>query len=343
MKVTAVSKCLQSGRLSAPRRDALSSLAGLAVAAVSPGAIAQGAAWPSARPIRLVIPSGAGGGADILGRRLAEGLARALGTTIVSDNKPGAAGLIAASEVARAPADGHTLLLSFTGATVTQKLLVTKPIVDPMGFEPIGRIGGGGGNPIIVHPDVPVRNIAELVSYARSKPGLSYASWGIGTGGHLFMEYIKKQTGMELTHVPYKSSAQIPPDVVSGVMPIATIDAASPLTFIRSGRIRAIAAMSQERLPQLPDVPTIAEQGIPIAAQTWYGVFAPLGTPSAIIDRLNRELNAWLILPETVQFFVERQNIPAPIPTTPSEFRKVLQSDLVAWKTLLDAAGIKPE
>ena len=326
---------------SAPRRTALAALAALAAAGTAPSVRAQ--AWPAGKTIRMVLPSGAGGGADIFGRLLADGLGKALGTTIVVDNKPGANGLIAAAEVARAPADGYTLLISFTAATVANKLLMLKPSADPLGFEPIGRIGGGGGNTMIVNPELPVRTLKELVEYTKSKPGLSYASWGIGSGGHLFMEYIKKQTGMQINHVPYKTVSQIPPDVISGVMPVATIDSASPLPHIRSGRVRPIAALSQTRLPQLPDVPTLGEQGVPVAAQSWYGLFAPLGTPPEIIARLSRELNTWLVLPETITFFAEKQNGPPPIPTTPAEFRKVLDSDLVAWKNLIDAAGLQPQ
>jgi tripartite-type tricarboxylate transporter receptor subunit TctC len=341
MTTRSLKRRISADPASVTRRATLTSLGALAALTAAPGVRAQ--AWPAGKPIRMVLPSGAGGGADVFGRFMAEGLGKTLGTTIVVDNKPGANGLIAAGEVARAPADGYTLLISFTAATVSNKLLMLKPSVDPLGFEPIGRIGGGGGNTMIVNPEVPVRNLKELVEYTKSKPGLSYASWGIGSGGHLFMEYIKKQTGMQINHVPYKTVSQIPPDVISGVMPVATIDSASPLPHIRSGRVRPIAVLSQTRLPQLTDVPTIGEQGIPIAAQSWYGLFAPLGTPAEIITRLSRELNAWLVLPETIRFFAEKQNGPAPIPTTPAEFRKVLDSDLVAWKSLIDAAGLQPQ
>jgi len=328
---------------SPPRRAALASLAVLAGgAALSPAAFAQ-QAWPAGKPVRLVLPSGAGGGADVFARFMADGLSKELGAQFIVENRPGATGLVAAAEVARAAPDGFTLLVSFTAATVANKLLMLKPVVDPLGFTPIGRIGGGGGNMIIVNPELPVKNMAELVAYVKSKPGLSYASWGIGSGGHLVMEHLKKQTGMDLTHVPYKTVAQIPPDVISGVMPIATIDSASPLPHIRSGRVRPIAAISQTRLPQIPDVPTLPQQGLVLEAQSWYGLFGPPGMPEALTQRISTVLNRWCVQPETVAFFAEKQNGPPPIPTTPAEFRKVIESDLVSWKALIDAAGIQPQ
>jgi len=327
----------------APRRAALVSLATLAGgAALAPGAFAQ-PAWPAGKQVRLVLPSGAGGGADVFARFMADGLSKELGASFLVENRPGATGLVAAAEVARTAPDGHTLLVSFTAATVANKLVMLKPVVDPLGFTPIGRIGGGGGNMIIVNPDLPVKNMADLVAYAKSKPGLSYASWGIGSGGHLVMEHLKKQTGMELTHVPYKTVAQIPPDVISGVIPVATIDSASPLPHIRSGRVRAIAAISQTRLPQIPDVPTLPQQGLILEAQSWYGLFGPLGMPDDLTLRINTVLNRWILQPETVAFFADKQNGPPPIPTTPAEFRKVIENDLVSWKALIDAAGVQPQ
>jgi len=325
----------------APRRTALTALAGLAAALAAPAA--RGQAWPAGKQIRLVLPSGAGGGADVFARPMAEWMSKELGATVVVDNKPGATGLIATEQVARQPPDGYTLLISFTAATVANKLVMVKPSVDPLGLTPIGRISGGGGNMIIVNPELPVRNVKELVDYAKGKPGLSYASWGIGSGGHLVMEWIKQQTGMEITHVPYKTVAQIPPDVISGVIPVAFIDSASPMVHIRSGRVRPIAAASQTRLPQIKDIPTLPEQGIPLEAQSWYGMFGPPGMPSELVDRINVLLNRWLLLPDTIAFFEQKQNGPAPVPTTPAEFQKVIDGDLVAWKKLMDAAGIKPQ
>ena len=329
-------------RAPATRRTLLKAT-GAAIALAATG-VARAQAWPAGRPIRLVLPSGAGGGADIFGRFMAEWLSKELGTAVIVDNKPGANGLLATQDVARAAPDGFTLLVSFTAATVANKLLMLKPPVDPLNdIVPIARIGGGGGNMVVVNPTLPVKTLRELVEYARTRNDLSYASWGIGSGGHLVMESLKAQSGMKLVHVPYKTVAQIPPDVISGVMPIATIDAASPLPHLRSGRMRAIGTLSGERLPQLKDVPTVLEQGFKLDAFPWYGLFGPKGLPRDIVDRMNASLNRWMVLPEVVEFFDQKQNSPAPKPLSVAEFEKLIQSDLVGWKQLIDVAGVKPE
>ena len=326
------------------RRALLSTAAALAAASAAAGAGAQ--SWPAAgRPIRLVIPSGAGGGADVFTRQLAEWLGRELGTSVVVDNRPGANGLLATQEVARAAPDGHTLLVSFTAATVANKLLMLNPPVDPLGsIVPIARLGGGGGNMFVVNPSLPVRNLKELVELARTRRDLSYASWGIGSGGHLVMESIKAQSGLSgLAHVPYKTVAQIPPDVISGVIPIAAMDSATPVPHIRSGRLRAIGTMSLERLPLLPDVPTMGEQGFRIDTIPWYGLFGPRGLPRELVDRLNALVNAWMVLPETVAFVREKQNSPPYVPQSVAQFEKQIQDELASWKRLIDQAGVKPE
>jgi tripartite-type tricarboxylate transporter receptor subunit TctC len=329
-------------RAPATRRTLLKAT-GAAIALAATG-VARAQAWPAGKPIRLVLPSGAGGGADIFGRFMAEWLSKELGTAVIVDNKPGANGLLATQDVARAAPDGFTLLVSFTAATVANKLLMLKPPVDPLNdIVPIARIGGGGGNMVVVNPTLPVKTLRELVEYARTRNDLSYASWGIGSGGHLVMESLKAQSGMKLVHVPYKTVAQIPPDVISGVMPIATIDAASPLPHLRSGRMRAIGTLSGERLPQLKDVPTVLEQGFKLDAFPWYGLFGPKGLPRDIVDRMNASLNRWMVLPEVVEFFDQKQNSPAPKPLSVAEFEKLIQSDLVGWKQLIDVAGVKPE
>jgi tripartite-type tricarboxylate transporter receptor subunit TctC len=315
------------------------------VIATGAAPLARAQAWPGGKPIRMVIPSGAGGGADIFVRQFAEWMTKELGTNVIVDNKPGANGLLATQEVARAAPDGHTLLVSFTASTVANRLLMLNPPVDPLGsITPIARMGGGGGNTFVVNPALPVKDLKELVAYVKGKPGLSYASWGIGSGGHLVMESVKAQAGItDLAHVPYKTVAQIPPDVISGVMPIATIDAATPVPHVRSGRMRAIGTMSRTRLPQLPDVPTMLEQGFKLDAFPWYGLFGPKGMSRDLVERVNALANKWMALPETTEFVVARQNSPAFEPISVAAFEKVIQDDLVGWKRLIDVAGVKPE
>lgn len=329
----------------ASRRDLLRLSAAMAALAATHAPAVRAQAFPTpGRPVRLVLPSGAGGGADLFGRLMAEWLSKELGTQVVVDNRPGANGLLATQEVARAAPDGHTLLISFTAATVANKLLMLKPPVDPLNdIVPIARIGGGGGNMIVVNPSLPVRSLKELIDYGKTRTDLTYASWGIGSGGHLVMESIKAKSGLRMEHVPYKTVAQIPPDLISGVIPVATIDAATPMPHIRSGRMRPIATMSSERLPQLKDVPTMIEQGFPLDAIPWYGLFGPKGLPRELVERLNAALNRWMVMPEVVEFFEQKQNSPPPRPLSIAAFEKQIQDELVRWKALIDVAGVKPE
>lgn len=334
-----------SGSTSPARRALLQAASAAALGAAAGRAAAQ-ATWPQpGKPVRIVIPSGAGGGADIFSRQFAEWLSRELGTQVIVDNKPGANGMLALQEVARATPDGHTLLISYTAGTVANKLLMLKPPVDPLdSITPIARLGGRGGNVLVVNPQLPVKNLKELIDYSKTRKDLSYASWGIGSGGHLVIEWLKGVTGMQIVHVPYKTVAQIPPDVISGVMPVATLDAATPVPHVKSGRIRAVTALTAgDRSPQLPEVPSLAESGFKLDAIPWYGFFGPKGLPREAVERINGLVNRWMVLPEVVSFFEQKQNAPAPIPISVAEFEKVIQADLVNWKKLIDAAGVKPE
>jgi tripartite-type tricarboxylate transporter receptor subunit TctC len=326
------------------RRTALRGLAGLAAALGLPQARAQ-QPWPAGKPIRLVLPSGAGGGADLYARPLAEFMGKELGTQIVIDNKPGANGLLAHEQVVRAAPDGYTLLMSFTAAMVGNKLTQAKLSHDPVfDFAPIGRIGGEGGLVLMVNADVPVKNLAELMAFSRAKgDSLSYASWGLGSGGHLVMEGVKNVTGMKINHVPYKTVSQITPDVVSGVVPVAWIDSASPMPQVRAGRVRVIATTGSQRLPQTQDVPTLAEQGVAVTVQPYYALLGPKGLPADIADRLAGVLNRWYALPATQEFFTQRLNQPVPTASSPKDLADSLQRDLGSWARLVDLAGLKPQ
>ena len=323
------------------RRRALQSLAALlAFGQLGPGQ-AQGA-WPT-KPIRLVLPSGAGGGADIFARPLADWLGKELGQTVVVDNKPGANGVIAHEQVVRQPGDGYNLVISYAAAILGNKAMNAKLQHDTIAdLKPIGLIGGEGGNLLIVHPALAVNNLKELIAHAKSQPGgINYGSWGVGSGGHLVMETLKGQVGITLNHVPYKTVAAISPDVVSGVLQVSTIDSGSPIALIKAGRIRAIAAMSPKRLPQLPDVPTMGEQGYPVGFVPWYGLFGPASMPNDLVARLNGLLNRWLVTPEAVASFEQKQNSPAPIPKSPEAFAAQIQAELPVWRKMMQAAKIE--
>ncbi len=187
-----------------------------------------------------------------------------------------------------------------------------------------------------------MNNIKELVAYAKTTP-LNYGSWGNGSGGHMLMEMLMARTGMPANHIPYKTVAQIAPAVMAGEVPVAWIDAASPLGLIKSGKLRAIAVSSGVRLPQLPEVPTLIEQGVPFKQDVWYGLFAPARTPAPLVERMNALLNGWIRLPETKEFFVGKQNWPAPEPMTPAQFTQSLKDEVASWKQLMTDARIAPE
>jgi tripartite-type tricarboxylate transporter receptor subunit TctC len=330
------------GPCRASRRAGLRTLLGFGAAAISTPGLAQ-ADWPAKKPIRLVIPSGAGGGADPFSRMLAEFMSRELGTQVVVENRPGANGILAAEQIIHQPPDGHTLLISFTAATVGNKLMRLKMSHDPMtDLTPIAIIGGTSGNLLIVNPALPIHTLPDLVAYSKTRNDLSYGSWGIASGGHLFMEYIKQQTGLRANHVPYKSATQVVPDVVSGVLPIGWTDSSSPIAAIKSGRVRAIATSAPTELPQNPGVKPLPEQGVRFDARSWYGLYGPRALPEPIVSRLNGLVNRWTDLDETTRFMAERQNAPKGLLLSPQEFGELMKRDLIAWAELIRAAGVEP-
>lgn len=287
------------------RRRALQTLAAVAaggVAATPMAALAQ-AGWPT-RPIKLVLPSGPGGGADIFARPMAEYMAKELGQPVVIDNRPGANGLLAHDAVVRQPGDGYNLLISYAAAVLGNKAMNKPMSHDPItDLKPIGIISGEGGNLLVVSPSLPVTDLKGLLALAKAQGGsLSYGSWGVGSGGHLVMESICLQAGVRMNHVPYKTVAAIPNDLMAGVLQVSTIDSGTPVQLIKAGKLRAIAALSGRRLPQLPDVPTQGEQGFPLESAPWYGLFGPASMPPELVNRLNALLNKWLELPETKTF-----------------------------------------
>lgn len=313
-----------------------------ALAALGPLA---GTAWAQgfpSRTIRLVIPSGAGGGSDIFARPFAEWLAKEVGQSVVVDNKPGALGILAHDQVVRQPPDGHTLLISFAAAVLGNKVINSKMSHDPIAdLKPIGIIGGDGGNLLVATPDFPGNNLADVIAQAKAQNGaLSYGSWGIGSGGHLIMEAIAVKAGVKLSHVPYKTVSAIPNDMMAGVLKLSTIDSATPTQLIKAGKLKAIAALSNKRAPQLPDTPTQGEQGYPLEAAPWYGLYGPAGMPDDLVKRLNALLNRWLVLPETKALFAERQNSPAPIPKTAEEFAAQIQRELPVWRKMVADAKV---
>jgi tripartite-type tricarboxylate transporter receptor subunit TctC len=305
-------------------------------------ALAQADAWPS-RPITLVVPASAGSGTDLMARELANRLGAALKQSIVVDNKPGASGVIGTQAVVRAAPDGYTLL--YTNATnmvMAPALVKTIPYDVQKDLAPVAQTAHGGVV-LSVANDLPVKNLQELVQYAKANAGkVSFGSWAIGSSGHLTMEWLKRQAGIELAHVPYRSVPQMLTELSVGTLKVAFSDPAAPLPFIDSGRIRAIAVTGTVRLPRLPSVPTFAEQGHNFEPVGWFGVFAPAGTPTPVLARLNTEINKIQQQPDMVNK-VTGLNIAPPPTKSPDQFRQMIASDLQMWKKIVSDTGITLE
>ena len=285
------------------RRAAHLRLAVLAGTAAWGGpALAQAPAWP-ARPITLIAPYPPGGGVDTVARLIAERLATRLGQPVNVDNKPGAGATLGATALARSAPDGNTLMLgSIVDYAIAPHVHKALPFDQQRDFIPVVD-AGFGTVALFVNADLPARNLAELVALAKAKPGeLSYGSTGVGGLQHLNAEMFKQMTGIDLVHVPYKGTSQLLPDLISGRIPLAIDSIPAHLPHVKAGKTRALAVGSRTRSSALPDVPTMAEAGLPgYETATNYTLFAPAKTPAAIVARLNRDTNAVLQLPEVME------------------------------------------
>jgi tripartite-type tricarboxylate transporter receptor subunit TctC len=320
-------------------------LIGLALAAASACGFAQTTAEPGypSRTVRLVVPYGAGGVSDIIGRVVAQKLSEVLGQPVVVENRGGAGGMLGTGTVAKSAPDGYTLVLSSLSAyAIGPRLLKTSPY-DPV--TDFTAVGGVALTPTILTTgtSAPFRTVPELVAYAKANPGrLNYGSSGIGSIGHISAELLRAATGVELTHIPYKSAAFAYPDMISGNVSMVFDALPSAIQHIRSGKVRSVAMMSDRRSPLLPDVPTFAEAGYPsVTLRLWVGVHGPAGLPPAVVQRLNGALDKALAAPDLRERFASVGADPFPIPA--GEFGKMVREDVATLGKTMDAAGIKPE
>ena len=260
--------------------------------------MSQGVApWPS-RPLRLVVPWPPGGTTDILARQIAPPLSAALGQPVVVENRGGASGAIGTAELLRAPPDGHTF--AFVTSTLVSAALLTRQPYHPVDdVTPILHLADVA-NILVVHPALPVRTVPELIAYARERPGrLSFGSPGIGSAVHISGEMFKLATGVDMVHAPYRGGGPALADLVGGQIQLMFGNASSTLPYVRSGAVRPIAVTSARRAPYLPELPTIAEAGVPgFDVVEWYAVIGPAGMPPAVTERLNREIMAIVGTPE---------------------------------------------
>lgn len=322
------------------RRTAL----GLAVAAVMPqrAAAQQSNDYPS-RPVHLVVPVPPGGPADQAVRALSERLRAELGQAIVVDNRPGAAGMVGTGYVLQAPADGYTLLTSLPSAQITAPLLMPRPPYDgTKDFTPIGRFARYTAV-LLVNDSLPVRDFAAFVAYAKQRPGeLNYGSTGIGGSPHLVTELLKMRKGLHLVHIPYKGGAPALQALIGNEVQLLFGEISTALPWLRSGRVTALAVVSERRSVLLPDVPTLGEAGVADApTDAWMGLAGPPGLPDAVVKRLHQALDKAARHPEFQRLLASGGGEAAP--GTPDELRALWAADQRRWGAVISANHIRAE
>ena len=317
----------------------LALLSGFAVPAAAAPAISTGPAYPS-KPIRIVVTYAPGGSTDVVARLLANPLTEILGQQIVIDNRGGAGGIIGTEIAARAAPDGYTLLFGTSAGLTINPLLQRKLSYDvERDFAPISLVVV---NPqvLVAYPGLAANTIVELIKLARARPGqINYASPGIGSPNHMGMELLKPMTGIDLVHVPYKGGAPASTDLIAGQVSLLFNSIPSVLPHMRSGRLKALAVGSAARSPAIPEIPTVAEAGVPgFEYATWYGLFAAAGTSRAIIARLNAAAAQALLAPELAQPL--RAQGSEPRPTTPEELARFMRVEHARWERVVKATGL---
>jgi tripartite-type tricarboxylate transporter receptor subunit TctC len=299
-------------------------------------------AYPS-KPVRIIVPFAAGGVADLLPRIVGEKLTQKWGQPVIVENKVGAAGNIGMAEGARAAPDGYTLLLAPAGnLTVNPKLFPNLPFDTQRDLTPVTLLAQSP-NVLVVHPSVPAKTFRELVSYAKANPGkLNFASPGEGSGAHLAAELLNLEAGIKAVHVPYKGIAPAVNDLLGGQVQMMFAGISTVIQHVRSGKLVALAIASPKRNPQLPDVPTVAESGIPgFDVTSWYGIVLRSGTPPAIVQKVQRDMA------EALQSTDVKEKLASlglePVGNTPAEFDALIRAETKKWGDIVDKAGIKPQ
>lgn len=323
------------------RRDFLGAVAGGVAATAAPNVRAQ--AWP-ARPIRLVVGFAPGGGTDIVARALAPRMAEVLGTQVVVENRSGAAGTIAADLVAKAPADGYTLLMGHSNSNAIAPFVLAKTPYDAAtDFTPITYVGYVP-NVLVVHPSIPARTVAELVELTKAKPDVyTYASSGVGSTQHLAGALFAKLTGSQIVHIPYKGSGQAIVDLLAGQVNM-NFDTMPPvLEHARSGKLRALAISTPQRLSQLPEVPTFNEVGIRgFDVTNWYSLMGPKGLPREVVARLDDAAQKAMTDP-SIRPKLEAQGVQFGGARTPEEFDRFLKAELAKYARLVRELNVKAD
>ena len=321
------------------RRQCLRAAAALVLGAAQAPAV-RAAPWPS-RTVRLLLPFPAGGTADVVARLLAERLAASLGQQVIIDPKPGANGIIASDAVAKAAPDGHSLLLVSAAHASNASLYTRMPYDSLRDFTPVALVAPPGPMVIAVHAGLPVHSVRELIQYAKAHPGeVAYGSAGIGNTLHLAGEMLGQMAGIKLLHVPYKGAAPALSDLAGGQLQMMFNSALAVASFVKEGRLRLIAQTGFKRSPALPDLPTVAESGLPGFEVTgWFGLLAPARTPAEVVQRLNAEVNRVMALPELRDKLALLGSSEAPS-LSPEGFAGFVKSETQRYAQVIKAAGL---
>jgi tripartite-type tricarboxylate transporter receptor subunit TctC len=324
------------------RRHITLAAAALALAGLASSPVwAQADSYPS-KPITLVVPNPPGGLVDTSARLVSESLGRLIGQSVVVDNKPGGSGNLAYANVARSPKDGHTVLVSYSGYHIANPILMDKLPWDLKDLTPVGLVTVAT-NVIAVHPSVPANTLKEFIAWAKQNPGkLNYASQGNGSVSHIGTEIFKQQTGIEMTHVPYKGSGQAIQDVLAGPVQVFITTPPSVMGHVLSGKLKALAVTGKIRHSQLPQVPTASEAGLTgFELESWVALYVASGTPKEVVQKLSAEVKRGMELPETKQRAdlagIEIRYL------TPDNTTKLLERDTVSWAKAIKAGNIKSD
>lgn len=323
------------------RRRTLLALPALMAAPLAAPALAQ-APWP-ARQIRLVVPYPPGGGSDIAGRLQAQALQDGLGVPVVVDNRSGAGGTIGTAFVAQSAPDGYTIMMASPSSHIGAPLLFKNPGYEGVDdFTAIATFATGTAV-VCVHPSLPIRNIPELIAYARANPGkLNYGSAGAGGANHMLGVLFAQRTGVELTHVPYRGAAPALSDLIAGNIQLVFDNYVGVIQAVRAGQVRALAVTSPQRWPLAPEFPTVQEQGVPdYDLPSFSAVMGPRGIPEPIVNRMNAVINHALTQPTLIERLSTNGNIP--FPNTPAAFATLMRQQRTVWQEMIRATGLQPE
>jgi tripartite-type tricarboxylate transporter receptor subunit TctC len=322
-----------------PRRNFLHLAAG-AAALPAVSSIARAQAYPT-RPVRIIVGLAPGGGTDIVARLIGQWLSERLGQQFVIENRPGAASNVGTEVVVQAPADGYTLLIFGAPAAINATLYDKLNFNFIRDIAPVGSIGSVP-NLIVVHPSVPAKSVPDLIAYAKANPGkLNTASGGIGTPQHVAGELFKMMTGTNIVHVQYRGSGPALTDLLGGQVQMAFATMPSSIGYIKAGKLRPLAVTTATRWEGLPDIPTLSDFVPGFEASSWYGVGAPRNTPTEIIEKLNKEINAALADPKMKVRLADLGG--TPLPSSPADFGKLIAEETEKWAKVIKFAGIKPQ